>query len=489
VINYLFRKEMRTGLKINSQFREYDRLRRNRLHYLVRKDWPVLHGMIMKALASITPRELNELQEKWFGTADKESPLIQLTREEQIFLQNHPVIRAANELDYPPFDYAVGGRPSGYSIGLLKLLSERIGIKIEFVNGYSWTRLVNMFKQGDLDLLHTASKTPEREQFADFTDPYYFAHSYFATRVENPDIRNVTQLYSRTVAVGKGWAIEEYLALNHPKIRLLACMNMEEMLKTVSQGFAHATIGRGEILRYMIRKKGFRLKLTGRFREYDADKPKGFHILVRKDNTILLGMLNKALATLTPGDIETLERKWFGAEETAEARVELIQFSVDFMDSAGELEAAVAQGDSDKAHAMAHRLEGVSGNLAITGVFEAANEINDLLSRKKTKDAEKLLPALTASLETVIQSIKQCELSRTTSIPDKKTMDMAVVRPLFTKIYDALNQYDIETAEESIRSLEHYFDVSELAALSKSIRTCDYEGALTEIQAILKNLD
>ena len=93
------------------------------------------------------------------------SQKIFLTPEEKSWLSKHPVIKVSNETDFPPFDFAVGNQPHGYSIDLLNLLAERIGMRVEYVNDPPWSELVELFKQGELDLLTTLSRTPEREKF------------------------------------------------------------------------------------------------------------------------------------------------------------------------------------------------------------------------------------------------------------------------------------------------------------------------------------
>ena len=41
-----------------------------------------------------------------------------LTDDERAWLQDHPVIRVGNQTNLPPFDFAIGDRPQGYSIDL-----------------------------------------------------------------------------------------------------------------------------------------------------------------------------------------------------------------------------------------------------------------------------------------------------------------------------------------------------------------------------------
>ncbi len=86
-----------------------------------------------------------------------------LSQEEKDWLNQNPVLHVSNEMDWAPFDFAIGGVPQGYSIDLLNLVAQRIGLEIEYVNGYSWPELVELFKSDDLDLIHSISKNAERE--------------------------------------------------------------------------------------------------------------------------------------------------------------------------------------------------------------------------------------------------------------------------------------------------------------------------------------
>ena len=45
----------------------------------------------------------------------------------------------------------------------MELLSERSGIRFEYINGYTWDELIEMFSLGQIDLVHSLSLTPERQ--------------------------------------------------------------------------------------------------------------------------------------------------------------------------------------------------------------------------------------------------------------------------------------------------------------------------------------
>ena len=54
-----------------------------------------------------------------------------MTKEEKDFIKNNPVIRVHNELDWPPFNYNLDGKPMGYSIEYMNLVASKVGLDIK----------------------------------------------------------------------------------------------------------------------------------------------------------------------------------------------------------------------------------------------------------------------------------------------------------------------------------------------------------------------
>lgn len=72
--------------------------------------WPLIF-ILSVSLLSIAPLSLAQA--------------LLLSPEEHAYVLAHPVIRASNEMDYPPLDFVIDGQPNGYSIDLLNLLSSK----------------------------------------------------------------------------------------------------------------------------------------------------------------------------------------------------------------------------------------------------------------------------------------------------------------------------------------------------------------------------
>ena len=293
--------------------------------FAVNKDYPILAQMLNKAIDNLSITKKRELMEKWFNKSlSQYLKTIQLTEEEKRFIESNPIIKVSNETNFPPFDFSIGTQPYGFSIDILNLLSKKLGIKFEYVTSDNWADLYTQFKDKKIDLLHSLSKTPNRENDGFFTDSYVWYTTHFITRKDTNEIKNIEELNGKILVVAKGWSSEEFISKNYPKIKLLVVDNFEEMLEAVSKGEAYATIGGDLISKYMIKKRGFsNLKISSAFEDFNSVERTSYRFLVSKDKPLLQQLLNKGLKSLTLKELDELEEKWFGKDKTIEKLDEL----------------------------------------------------------------------------------------------------------------------------------------------------------------------
>ena len=320
VARYWFRKKGLTDLRISGWAREIDGGgNSSNLYFYAHKDAPELIAILNKALASTPLGDLQALQQKWFGEQEAStSSQIDLTSAERAWIRAHPVIRVSNETDWPPFDFAIDGKPQGFTIDLLNALARRIGIEVQYVTGPPWDQLMQMYSDGKIDLLHSLYNTPERAEHGLFSDPTLRVRSMFVTRRGDPDITDASQLEGKTVAVGKGWSEDEYIARNYPGIKRVTVNSTAEKLDAVSSGRADATVDIEGAVLYWMRKNGLTdLKVAGWAKQLDEGKSGNLHFYAHKDAPELISVLNKAMAAMPQDELQALQQKWFGQADAA----------------------------------------------------------------------------------------------------------------------------------------------------------------------------
>lgn len=286
------------------------------LYMGVRKDWKILTNIITKAFNDIKPSTHRRIKNEWIVLLEQKEKYqpIELTKKEKEWIKKHPIIKVSNEMDWVPFDYNENGKPLGYSIDVIKLLAKKIGIEVEFISGLTWDELLQALKGKKIDLVHSAKRTEDREEYALFSRPYIQTTTKFIRHKDFPEIKDISELEGKVFAAPKGWATLEFLRKNYPKIKILETESVYDAFNAVLLGKADATSERDKIAQYVINYHGFsELKISGWFKEYDQHKAAGLHIMVRDDWNTLLKLIDKALNSLTLPEKENLERKWFGA--------------------------------------------------------------------------------------------------------------------------------------------------------------------------------
>lgn len=298
----------------------------------VRKDWPEFASILDKTLAAMTEADKRELFERWLP-ADSILPIehkrsqLSLTTEEQSWLAEHPVIRVANASDYAPFDFQMNKKPTGYSIDYVKLLADRLGVKIEFVQD-SWNNLLNKVKRREVDLVHSIFRTSqEREKYLHFTKPYKETVSAIITRTDIRDIQTLNDLAGRSVALVRGDANTDLLTKWVTDIKTVLVDNNTEALKAVAFGQADATVTELPVASYLIRD----LLLTNLNVAAEVGKIDGwnqrFHLAGRKDWPELIPILEKAMDSITPEEMSTLNNRWLrlpNAKPESQKRVDTL---------------------------------------------------------------------------------------------------------------------------------------------------------------------
>ena len=105
-------------------------------------------------------------------SAQSNSESIPLTEEELAWIAEHPVLKATNEMDWAPIDFVRSGSPAGFSIDYLNLVASKVDLSIEYVNGHTWSELVSLLKNKEIDIAHSISLNSDREEYLNFTDAY-----------------------------------------------------------------------------------------------------------------------------------------------------------------------------------------------------------------------------------------------------------------------------------------------------------------------------
>lgn len=246
---------------------------------------------------------------------------IPLSKEEQNYIHHLGKLIVSSELNWPPFDFSSNGIPQGYSIDMVKLLAKKIGLKIIFSNGYDWNELTSLFKKRNIDILHSVIRTPNRENWGLYTQPYIKLTAAIAILTQEKDITSLKQLNGKTVAIAKEWALIELIKKNYPNIHILEVKDSIDELQALKDKRADAVIDTTQVLRYLtdiyeIKNMSiYELPNKSYLNTYQ-----NLSILVHADRKPLQEILNKAIASITPQERAYLKEKWLNESSNSKIK-------------------------------------------------------------------------------------------------------------------------------------------------------------------------
>jgi len=241
-------------------------------------------------------------QEKWTTS-------LNLTKKEKKFLKAHPSITAHNEADYPPYNFNEDEKPKGFSIDYLNLLADRLGIKINYISGYSWAEYMDMAKHNKIDVMLNIMRTPQREKFLHFTQPY--AGTKKAIFTNDSSINTLRDLAGKTVSVVKGYFMQQFLEAYHPDIKLKLEKGARACIASVKDGSSDATVGSSGIMRYLMKEN--KLYLAYGHLIKDRRLSLDLNIATPMVQPMLRDILQKAMYTISNRELNELKEKWVGS--------------------------------------------------------------------------------------------------------------------------------------------------------------------------------
>ena len=150
-----------------------------------------LAGRLAAQAPGATPRRIDETKR------------LALTPEEKAWVAAHPRIRVHNEKDWPPFNYFEHGAPRGLSIDYMNILAERIGLDVQYITGPSWGEFLRMLRDKKLDVMLNIVKTPDREKYVLYTEPYARNPNIIVSAQAKP-FRTIQALKGHSVAIPRG---------------------------------------------------------------------------------------------------------------------------------------------------------------------------------------------------------------------------------------------------------------------------------------------
>ncbi|QLG95736.1 EAL domain-containing protein [Pseudomonas yamanorum] len=241
----------------------------------------------------------------WTATAGA----LTLTDEERGWLSDHQELRLGVDASWPPFEYRdENGRYQGLAADYVQLIQDRLGVRLKLIEPANWSAVLEQAKHNQIDVLPGIMSTPERQSFLSFTRPYLDFPIVILAHTGGPQPRTLKDLYGLKIAVVENYAPHELLLTYHPDLNLVAMPNVSSTLQALATDQVDAVVGDLASSVWSLRQ----LKLDGLY--VSGETPYRYQLAmgVPRDDKMLVGILDKVLADVTPAETETIQQHWVG---------------------------------------------------------------------------------------------------------------------------------------------------------------------------------
>lgn len=278
----------------------------------IRKELPLLHGIIKKAMDQISEETLLALQNKWVGAGPEESrKAVSLTPREKNYLSrlnaNFRHIRIALHSDWHPMESLNGeGRPEGILVDLLDRAADNLGLPVIYTPADSFQKSLDHLRHGSADVVSALPKTAAGREELSFSEPVLSLPLVIATKSDRLFIKSLDELDNKTVGVLRGLAVKELIGSKYPQLRIKTYDSVEEGLSAVSSNEIFGFVDTLTVIGTCMQKHNFLdVKIAGKT-ELSLD----LRMAGLKKEPVLLSLLNKALSTLSPSRKEQTINNW-----------------------------------------------------------------------------------------------------------------------------------------------------------------------------------
>lgn len=248
-----------------------------------------------------------------------------LSDEEKTYLKNNQPIKLHNEKNWPPYNFYEEGKPKGFSIDYMRLLAEKVGMDIEFISGYTWNEYMQMLQENKIDSIINISKNKERSEIFNFTDIFHTAANAIYVQNGNEQINTLEALRGKTIVMPKGFFAQKLIAKHYPDINQILVKDSLECLKVLTLGQADATIGKKNVLDYIISTKNISGVKAVNYVD-DSRLVSLIRMATNKDNIHLRNILQKGQKAISDEELLSLKRKWFGSSSISEQEKQKLDF-------------------------------------------------------------------------------------------------------------------------------------------------------------------
>jgi two-component system, NarL family, sensor histidine kinase EvgS len=319
VFSYFVQKELYTNIEVKFKA-DFDKID---LSMAVLKENQTLFNIIQKVMPLIIQKEEDKINKKWIFELDEKKKKINFTKEEIDWIKHTPILKISGDPAWPPYSfYDENENHIGMIPDLVNEVFKDSNIKVEYVKTNSWSQTLDLIKEKKIDLIDSISYYPSRDKFLNFSNKYMGTEIVIiANNKESNYVNSLNNISNKIIATGKGYLVSEEIKHDFPQIKNIKEYDTPlEGLKDLSNSRIDYFIMDIPSFEFYSKKYSIsNLKIVG---------PTGYNYKygfgVKKDDEILVSILNKLLENVSSSKKDEIYRKWVKVEYEQKIDYDLI---------------------------------------------------------------------------------------------------------------------------------------------------------------------
>jgi len=304
-IAYILKKD---GISTIVPFRSYRGKYTMKLHMTTKKDLPILRDILNKALDAISEREKEEIRSKWIGPGSLDEQMredIHLNAQELAYIKAHKRVHYS-EIEWEPLSVITPKGMEGLLADYMQLIAQKTGLEFVYTPSKSWSDVLQKIKEGKIDLTPGGSLESYETALGNASKSFCSFPFVLVTRNEQSFIDSLDDIKDKTLALPKDWSSYNYIKKHYPQIKIKETKNIQEALSLVYREEAYATLAHMAVAIYYVgHYYPKELHIAGKI-EHKFEHA----FLVSKENGVLLGIINKAVAAITQKEKQRIYERW-----------------------------------------------------------------------------------------------------------------------------------------------------------------------------------
>jgi two-component sensor histidine kinase/ABC-type amino acid transport substrate-binding protein len=240
------------------------------------------------------------------------SDISKLTEAEEKFVKENSPIQVGVDMDFVPYEFVDSqGQVQGLTVDFLHLVSIHTGINLEFIPG-TWAKTIERLRAGEVDMINNVTPTPARDKFMQYSSQIELFDQTSSIYVLQyvVDVKDLGDLKGHLIGAKKATSVTNKIK-KHEDVKLKEYPTSAGLLEALLAGEVDVVVDYDYPFQYQLFKKNINKvkKTPGIFHR----EPGTF--AVRRENGLLLSIINKGMASVSDEEKQNLKVKWFGGPE------------------------------------------------------------------------------------------------------------------------------------------------------------------------------